>query len=459
MNELEVMPVAGRRNQVGFTTDRLSAHAGFEDRPLTSSIAAPVWKGYALILVFVVGFGIWAGYAPLAGGAIAHGIISTNSSRRVVQHLEGGIIRELKVKDGDVVTEGQPLVVLEPVQPRSAHEAVLAQRDALLARKARLEAEKSGKTSVEFPNELLSGGALVPLAISQKDMFEARSAAHQARRNVLQQKIQQLNEQIKGFKAQLDSIGAQQTFIHEELAAKLKLVEQGLLPRPESLRLQRAESELVARRAEFETEIRKATQQIGETNLEMLSADAARLDEVTSGLDKVSTEMSDVMERLQSSEDVLKRTTITAPVSGSVINLRFKTVGGVVQRGEPVLEIVPNDDALIIEARVSPNDIRLVHPGQAASIHLSAYSFRTMPRIDGIVLSASPDRVTDSRGDQSYYLARIEVDREDLKKRAQGVALIPGMAADVIFVTEERTLLNYLLGPLLDVLRRGLRET
>jgi HlyD family secretion protein/epimerase transport system membrane fusion protein len=349
--------------------------------------------------------------------------------------------------------------VLEPVQPRSAHETLLAQMQSLLSRKARLEAEKTGASTIVFPDELKQGEALLPVAVSQREMFEARLAAHEARRNVLKQKIEQLSEQIKGFQTQVENVDTQLAFIHEEVEGKQKLLEQGLLPKPEALRLRRTETELMARRSEFTTEISKTKQQIGETNLQILSADAARADEVATELDKAASEITELAERLRASEDVLNRTTIPAPVSGTVINMRFKTVGGVVQRGESILEIVPKDDALMIEARVSPNDIQLVHPGQAAQIHLTAYSSRIMPRFSGIVRSASPDRVTDANGGQSYFLARVEVDREDLKKRAPDVALIPGMSAEVIFVTEEHTLLQYLLKPITDILRRGLRET
>jgi len=458
MNENALVPL-GRGQHVAFPAPISRMNRDFAMAPLGQSISAPVWKGYAIILLFVFGFGVWASFAPLSGGAVAQGVVSPNTSRRTVQHLEGGIVREIKVHDGDVVREGQPLVVLEPVQPRSTYESLLAQRQALLARRARLDAEKDGRSTLEFSPELYGSGKLLPQAETQRAMFEARSAAHQARRNVMQQKIRQLNEQIGGFKAQLENLATQLSFIHEEMAAKQKLVDQGLLPRPEALRLRRSESELAARRAEFETEIRKATQQVGETNLEMLSIDAGRLDEITAGLDKVNSEMTELDERLRASEDVLNRTTIVAPVSGSVINLRFKTVGGVVQRGDTVLEIVPNDDALIVEAKVSPNDIRLVHVGQMANIHLAAYSVRTTPRIRGTVRSASADRVTDGRGDQSYFMARVEIDRKDLEEHAPGLTVVPGMSADVIFVTEKRTLLDYLLSPVLDVLRRGLHET
>jgi len=427
--------------------------------PLAAFVRAPVWKGYVLISVFVLGFGFWAAYAPLSSGAVAPGIVSTNSSRRTVQHLEGGLIRELKVKDGDVVREGQPLVVLEPVQPRSAHETLLSQKQALLARKARLEAERNGLAAVAFPDELYLGGELIPLAVSQREMFETRQAAHAARRNLQKQRIEQLSEQIKGLNTQIANVSAQLALIQEEIAGKQELLDKGLIPKPEALRLRRAEIELAARRSEFETEIRKSEQQIGETNLQIVSAETVRLDEITAELDKVNNELTELAERLRASEDILNRTTITAPIGGTVINMRFKTVGGVVQRGEPVLEIVPKDEALIIEARVSPNDIQLLHPGQAAQIHLTAYSARVMPRISGVVRSVSADRVTDPNGYQSYFLARVEVDREELSKRAKDVALLPGMSAEVIFVTEERTLLRYLLNPIADVLRRGMRES
>jgi len=425
---------------------------------LRTSISAPLWKGYALILVFIVGFGGWAAFAPLAGGAVAYGVVSPGTSRRVVQHLEGGIIRELKVRDGDVVAEGQPLVVLEPVQPRSTYEAALAQKQSLLARKARLEAERAGSASVAFPGELTVGGTLLPVAVSQREMFDARLSANRSRRDVLEQKVAQLDEQISGFNAQLQSIDTQLGYVREELNDKLKLVDQGYLAKPEALRMRRSLSELEARKSEYVTEINKAKQLIGETKLQILSFDAQRIDDITSELDKMTTELTDVDERLRASEDVLRRTTIAAPVSGTVLNLRFKTVGGVVQRGEPVLEIVPKDDALVIEARVSPNDIQLVHPGQTAQIHLDAYSSRTMPRLAGVVRSASPDRVTDARGEQGYFLARVEVDRGELARRAPGVELIPGMAAEVIFVTEERTMLQYLLKPFFDVVIRGMHE-
>lgn len=426
---------------------------------LMASVASPVRLGYLIILVFVVGFGLWAGLAPLASGAVASGVISPNSSRRVVQHLEGGIIRDLKVRDGSVVKAGDALVILEPIQPQSAHDLLLAELQALEARKARLLAERSGAAQITFSEVLTISAALGPAAQSQKEIFEARMKARAAQIGVQRQRIAQLRAEIDGHEAQIRSVLQQIALIDEEVEGKEKLLTQGLIPKPEALRLRRAQSELAARKSEFDAAIAKSRQQIAETELLIASGDAARLDEVAGELDKVNTELAEKTNRLRASDDILKRTTITAPVDGTVINLRFKTVGGVLQRGEPVLEIVPKDDELVVEARVQPNDIRLVHPGQQAQVHLSAYSMRILPRIKGVVRFASADRVTDTHGNQSYFVAKVEIDRADLAARAPGIELLPGMPAEVIFVNENRTLLQFLLSPLTDILRRGMNES
>jgi HlyD family secretion protein/epimerase transport system membrane fusion protein len=437
----------------------LDAYAD-ETPGLQSYLQKPARAGYAIIAVFVIGFGIWASVAPLAGGAVAPGIVSPNSNRKTVQHLEGGIVRELKVKEGERVAANQPLVVLDPIQSSATHEALIGQHLSLLARSARLDAERDGAATVKFPDELMGErGQLNSVARSQLQIFESRRATHEGRKSVVAKKIEQLDEQIRGLTAQSESTLAQMGFIREEAASKMALVNKGLLPRPEALRLQREEADIEGKHAEYVADIGRVRQQIAETRLQMLGLDAERLDEVVSESDKVRVELADLSEKLRASADILQRTVITAPVAGTVINMRAKTIGGVVQRGEPVLEIVPIDDALIIDAHVSPNDISRVHPGLVAQVHLSAYSSRILPRIEGKVKSVSPDRVTDPSGMQVYYLARVEVDRERLKKEAPTVDLIPGMSAEIVIVAEERTLLEYLWQPLRSALRRGLHES
>lgn len=428
------------------------------DERLAKSIRTPASFGYLITLVFVGGFAVWGSIAPLAGGALAPGVISPDTNRKTVQHLEGGIIRELRVREGDPVEQGEPLVVLETVQSRASVDMLKAQALVLEAKSARLEAERAGADSIEFPDSLYAGGALHHIGESQKQIFEARRAMHTARKSVLTQRVEQLNEQIKGSEAQIDSTTKQLAFVKDEILGKDELLRKGLLPKPEALRLKRTEAEIAGRRAEYVADVAKTKQQIGEAQFELLSMDADRMDQISAEADRSRNELAEVRERLRASEDVLARTTITAPVDGTVLNLRFSTVGGVVQKGEPILDIVPKEDKLVIEAHVALHDIDIVHPGLIARVNFPAYSRRTAPRFEGVVSRVSADRFADPRTGQYYYLARVEVDKEHLKLRAPKIALVAGMAAEVMIVTQQRTLMEYLFKPILDLMRRGLRE-
>jgi HlyD family secretion protein len=427
---------------------------------LQDSLSKPKRTGYVIMTVFVLGFGVWAELAPLSGAAVAPGVISPTSSRKTVAHLEGGIVRELKVREGEMVTAGQPLVELDPLQSSSNYDVLLNQRLGLEARQARLEAERNKAETITFPAELMKDGKPTAAAQSQVQMFESRRTARLARTDVLSKRVAQLSEQAAGTRAQAESTLVQQKLINEELAAKNALVDKGLMPRPELLRLQRDNAALSGTHAQYVSELGRLDQQLAEAKLQMQTADAEYFDDVVAQSDKVQSDLAEVAERARASEDVLKRTMITAPVSGTVINMRAKTVGGIVSRGEAILEIVPSEDALLIDAHVYPNDIHRVHPGQVADIHLAGYSQRILPRLHGVVRSVSPDRVTDpSNGQQHYYLARVEVDRDQLKKEAPNVQLIAGMQADVVIIAEERTVLDYLLQPLKSAFRRGMRES
>jgi HlyD family secretion protein/epimerase transport system membrane fusion protein len=267
-----------------------------------------------------------------------------------------------------------------------------------------------------------------------------------------------LRQQIDGQKAQVENVKRQLSFIREEVDGKQILLDQGLLPKPEALRLRRSETELLGRQVEVETSIGSLKQQIQETELQIVSADKVRLDEIEAEFEKTQAELADLNEKLRVSEDVLRRTTILAPVNGAVINMRVATIGGVAQSGEPLLEIVPNDESLIVNAHVAPNDVHRVSVGQTALVHLSAYSSRTAPRLQGVVRSVSPDRMRGSASEQDFYLVRLEVDRKAMQSQGSPISLVPGMGAEVIFVAENRTLLDYILKPLRDSFRVGLRE-
>lgn len=436
----------------------LSGDGGQSSRSLHSLCAEPVRAGYLITGVFVLVFLFWGGLIPLAGGSLAPGLIAPESSRKTVQHLEGGILAQIDVRDGDTVKAGQMLFRIDDTQPRTTVEILRNQQMRVLARQARLEAELAGRFQIIFPSELLDAeGAPVAVALSQVQIFETRRSSMEARKQVLQRRLQQLHEQMNAFRAQERSAANQLDLVREEAEAKMSLMKRGLIAKPEALRLQRMEADMTGRLGELIASVARTEQQIGETNMQLLQLDAERIDQVADESDKVRLEFAELHQKLKSAEDVLRRAVVAAPVSGRVVNLRFKTIGGIIQRGEPVLDIVPAEDALVIEARVNPVDIHVVHPGLPAHVHLSISASRTMPRLFGTVRSVAADRSVDQATKQAYYLARIEINRAELQ-RLTGVEPIAGMSAEVLIVAQERSMLRYLLQPFQDALRRSLRE-
>jgi HlyD family secretion protein/epimerase transport system membrane fusion protein len=424
--------------------------------PLKPDVRRPARYGNALILVVVAFFVGWGGFVHLDGGAIAPGVINPDSGKKTIQHLEGGIIAELPVHEGETVKMGQPLVVLESTQARAAHEALVQQRRSLLARKARLDAEKAGESRIQWPPELRSSEGIVA---TQQLVFETRRSTHASRRDILAQRIEQLVQQIKGYQSQVESTSRQSDFISQELRAKEYLLERGLVPKPEALRLRRADAEISGKRGEYVAETARAEQQIGETKLQILGVEAERADQIAADEDKVRADLTEVDEKLQATADVVKRTVVVAPVNGTVVDVKFRTIGGVVQRGEPIMSIVPAEDDLIIEARLQSTDVKSVHSGLEAKVRLTAYSSRNVPNIPGTVRTVSADRLMDEAKHQPYYLARVAIDRQLVKTLAPSVDLIPGMPVEVLVVTEKRTMVSYLVKPFRDALWRSFRES
>jgi len=450
------------RNALSIPRGEIIATPQVDDLDLRQSVRRPIRLAAALALAFVGGAVTWGGFVRLPAGAIAPGLISPDGSRKTVQHYEGGIIAALHVRDGDVVAAGQPLLSLESVQASTAYEALLNQYRTLLATQARLQAEQIERAAIEFPEEVSAHErepSLAAIIEGQRAIFETRRRSHETSRQILAQRIEQSNEQIRALVAQLESASRQLELIEEELGGKQQLQTKGIISKPELLRLQRAQAEIRGREGEYLGSIAKVRQQIGETQTQLLNLDAQRADQISSQLDQVRLELSVTREKLTSSRDVLARTTVTAPVSGSVVNLRFKTEGGVVQRGEPIMDIVPLEDRLLIDARVSPTDVDVVHKGLSALIHLTAYSNRGLPRISGKVVSVSADRIQDSNATPPYFLARVEVDRSSFQHKHAAVDLVPGMPAEVLIVTTERTFFEYLIEPFKQAFARSFRET
>jgi HlyD family secretion protein/epimerase transport system membrane fusion protein len=355
---------------------------------------------------------------------------------------------------------GQPLVILEDLQARATFDMLNSQQWSLRATRARLLAEQANLTELEFPPDLLTETtpALKAVVDGQGRLFIDRLAAHTARKGVLRQRIEQLREQISGYEAQVRSSNLQLEFVADELEGKEELRRKDMITKPEVLKLRRAVAEIEGRRGEYQGLIARAKQQIGETEIQILTADAERSDQVTTQLEQLRVDLATVTEKLNTSADILNRTVIASPLAGTVINSRFKTAGGVLKAAEPILDIVPTEDILLIDAKVSPVDIDVVQAGLKAKVQLTAYSSRIVPRVNGTVRSVSADRLMEEGSRQAYFLARVQVDKEEIRRAGANIVLVPGMPADVLIITGERTMADYFFRPFLDAIWRSFRE-
>lgn len=425
------------------------------------AVKGPVRLGYAVIVTFIIGGLLWSLLAPIAAGAIAPGIISPDGSRRTVQHLEGGIIQMLKVRDGDLVREGEPIVVLQSTQAAATNDLLLEQARTLEATRARLLAEQAGNDTIRFPDGMQANDdpGLRAIVQGQVSIFEMRRASLAAQLQVLDDRANQSMEQISALEAQVESADQQLELISEEVTSKEKLFRKALVTKPDILRLQRSQAALRGERGRYLGSIAEIRQKIGEIATQRISLRATRSEETSTELERMRAELAGVTERLNASQDILDRTVVTAPVSGKVANLRFKSAGGVILRGEPILDIVPTEERLLIDARIAPGDIDVVTVGLTATVHLTAFSSRGLPRVQGVVRTLSADRIVDEATGQAYYLARVEVLREELAALDKQLVLVPGMPAEVLIVTAEQTAFDYMIEPFRAAFRRGLRES
>jgi HlyD family secretion protein len=440
-----------------------SAASAGQPPPLLDALRRSILAAALVIGLGLGGFALWAALAPLAGAAIAPGVISPDGSRRTVQHLEGGIIQRILVEDGSVVQAGDPLVMLEDVQARAGHDVLRARFHTLAAAQARLLAEQTGAAGIRFPDWLVEAAGADATAleamVAQRQLFRTRAQGLADRRAILARRIAQLREEIAGLEAQIAADGRQIALIAAEIEGLDLLYRKGLATRTRLLALRREQSDIEGNRAERRARIARAHQAIGETELQIIAQGTALLEEANEELSRVQAELAEVEQRLAASRDVLARTLIGAPSAGTVVQLRFHTPGGVIRPGEPILDIVPDSEELLVDARLSPLDIDIVAAGLPVQIILPAYKQRHLPRIEGRVRRVSADAIVDPHSGERYFAARIEVDPEHLAAVAPGVELTPGMPAEVYITTAERTMLDYLLQPVFDSLRRAFRES
>jgi HlyD family type I secretion membrane fusion protein len=429
--------------------------------PLRKQLGKTAVIGVIIVVVFFGILGTWAATAPLSGAAIAAGVVSPQGSRQTVQHLEGGIIRELRVREGQPVRVGDVLIVLQDLKPQADLGQLMAQLRYLAATEARLDAERTGSDTILFTHPSLADKSNPEVRDSieqQINQFVTRRGSDESRRGILSQRVAQLEQQITGAERQLEGVRRQNALIREEIVAVKELFEKGYEKKPRLLALQRAEAELLGTEGELLSRIARAREGIGEARLQILAVRADRAEKIDDELADVQGKRMEVEKRIEELRDRLVRTEIVAPATGTVLNLKFKTPGGVIRPGDAVLDIVPTEDELVINARLSPNDIDDVHAGLSAYVTFPSLPQRTLMRVSGLVQRVSADALEDPKTGERYYSVQIKVDPDELKEHAPNVHLTPGMPARVFITTAERTLLNYLVQPLLQVVEGGLRE-
>lgn len=446
---------------LGFLLSRWRSAAA-DVSSLSAMTRGPRFLGYLVILLFFGGFGSWASIAPLSSAALAPGIVSPDGSRKTVQHLEGGIIRHIHVREGDLVNEGDDLVTLESTRALSRYQELQERQTYLIATEARLMAEQLGAEEVDYPPEIASGetGQWANLAMaSQQALFSSRKETQRARERILEQRVSQIEEEIKGLEEVISAQEEQISLTEAEIESAEELVEEGLERLPRVLSLKRQLADIRATRAGNRATIAQNRQKIGETELQLLASRQQVREEASRELAEVRSEIATIRSQLPDRADVLSRTRITAPITGTVMNIQVTTeTGGVIASGAPILDIVPDDTNLVIDARVKPIDIDSVHPGMRARVVLTAFNQRFLPQVFGKVRSVSADRLVDDRTGEPYFLAKVEVDQAELDGIREKIDLVAGMPVDVMILTGETTLATIMSRPIGESLRRSFRD-
>ncbi|TFH86496.1 HlyD family type I secretion periplasmic adaptor subunit [Billgrantia azerbaijanica] len=416
--------------------------------------------GLLILLIAFGGFGTWALTASLAVAVVAPGSVSMESFKRTVQHLEGGIVKNLLVEDGDSVEAGEALVVLSDTQARAQLDIARSQYLINRAMEVRLLAEQEGAEFLAFPEELTdSDRPRVQQVIAvQQSLFLARRESLQGALQSLDEQINQMRQQIEGLEAQIDINTRRVSSLRAEAEDFRSLYREGLGDNQRLRELERQMLEYEGRIAEHRSRIASLKSQISENRLQKEVRRQEFQSEVGEQLRQAQAQIAEAEERITALSDQVRRTVITAPVSGTVVGRQVHTVGAVIRPGDAIMDIVPAGDGFVVEARIPSRDIDNIYRGQKAEIRFSAFNQRLTNIIDGEVIHVSADSFEDEATGQRYYKARVRVSEEGRKDMTEQMQLLSGMPAEVMIRTGERTFASYIAKPITDMLSRAIRE-
>jgi HlyD family secretion protein len=425
------------------------------------SIRLHMVTGLVVVLLLAGGLGGWGSTVPISGALIAPGQVVVESNVKKVQHPTGGVVGEVRVRDGDVVKAGDIVVRLDETVVRASLAIVVKTLNGLYARAARIEAEQRGADKITFPAALTDRADdpdVRDVMASETKLFEVRVNGRTGQKAQLRERITQLNEEIGGLKAQEAAKDKEIALVEKELVGVRQLFDQHLVQISRLTVLERDAARLAGERAQYIASRAQARGKITETELQIIQVDKDMVSEVSKDLRETNDKIGEFVERKVTAEDQLRRIDIRAPQSGMVLQSTVHTVGGVITAGDAIMMIVPQADDLSVEAKVNPQDIDKLAIGQKTVLRLSAFNQRTTPELNGVVSRVSADVTTDQRTGQSYYTIRVSMPPEEIARLGSDNKLIPGMPVEAFVQTGDRTMFSYLMKPLSDQLMRSFRE-
>lgn len=422
----------------------------------TLNIKGPIVMGFLFIALFGGGIGYWAATAKLESAAIAYGDLSVSSQRQAIQHLEGGIVERLMIQEGDYVEKGQLLIQLSEQQSLSRLESLKGKFVHAVAKESRLKAEFNNTSEIVWESDLekmaLSNTLLEAQQI-QKKIFEARARYFESKLNIVHQTISGAKLELNNLNQTKKIERERLSLIEEEILSNQTLVKQGFSGKSTLLQLKRLATEVRSTLSQLDRQTLTVQKRIDENQSRLEEIALERINEVVVELREAQNEIVSIREEYRVAQDIYTRTGIRAPISGKVVNMKVFTEQGVIRSGETLLELVPDDDSLIVEARVSPQDIDLISPGLDARVRLTALNARIQEPLNGKVLTVSADKLSE-QNKEDYYLARIALNDQD----AQQHQLTAGMNAEVLILSRPRTPISYLLKPITESFNRAFRE-
>lgn len=439
-------------SQTASSSDRTAA-------PIPTNVGRYLFAGFFFVFALIGGVTVWAATQKISGAVIASGRVVVDSNLKKVQHPSGGVVDEIRVKNGDEVTEGQLLMRLDETITKANLRVVVKQINELSMRAARLEAERDNFDRVAVPDDLKAetSADVVRIISGENNLFRSRRESHLKQKAQLRERIAQHREEIVGIDGQVKAKATEITLIGEELKGLETLEEKQLITTNRMVSMRRQAARLQGEHGQLLASTARIRGQIAEVELQILSLEQDVQTKIVDELRQIESKLAELAERRIAAEDQLKRIEIRAPISGVVHQLAVHTVGGVINSAEPVMMLVPMGDKLVIEARVQPQDIDRVHLKQAARVRFSAFNQRTTPELDGTVTRIGADLTQDKITGETFFTVRIEFADQEVARLGEN-KLQPGIPADVQIRTEDRTALSFLVKPLEDQFSKAFRE-